>query len=319
MPQRFISLVISAAIVLGLGACGAKSTAGLLTVRGRVAVDGSKSMQPFNLKAETVFGNFTGDEDTSVETSGDSVALKRLCAGEIDIASVAREITAAESRACAKNGVDLQRVMIAHQAAVLVTNRSLAIPCLKDSQLNLLWQRGSKIDNYRQLGSGSPQAPVSLFGPTESSAAFQLFTSSITGQAGDSRGDYKKFIYPQGPAMIAAVAADRDALGYFDYAWVRDQLGQVGQVAVDAGDGCVAPTLAAIQDGSYPLSRPLYYYFDRAKSGQLSAVGTFVEITIANATLFANRYFLVPLTAEQIVTERVNWLKQTGRYKRSAG
>ena len=106
MPQRFISLIICSAIVLGLGACGAKSTAGLLTVRGRVAVDGSKSMQPFNLKAETVFGNFTGDEDTSVETSGDSVALKRLCAGEIDIASVAREITAAESRACAKNGVD---------------------------------------------------------------------------------------------------------------------------------------------------------------------------------------------------------------------
>ena len=76
MPQRFISLIICSAIVLGLGACGAKSTAGLLTVRGRVAVDGSKSMQPFNLKAETVFGNFTGDEDTSVETSGDSVALK---------------------------------------------------------------------------------------------------------------------------------------------------------------------------------------------------------------------------------------------------
>jgi len=319
VPQRFVLLIICAAIVLGLGACGAKSTAGLLTVRGRVAVDGSKSMQPFNLKAETVFGNFTGDEDTSVETSGDTVALERLCAGQIDIASVTREISAAESRACAKSGVDLQRVMIAHQAAVVLTNRSQAIRCLKDSQLKLIWQRGSKIDNYSQLGSGFPSAPLSLYGPTESSAVYELFTSSIMGQAGDSRGDYEKFTYPQGPEMIAKVAADDSALGYFDYAWVRDQLGQVSQVAVDAGAGCVAPTLAAIQDGSYELSRPLYYYFDRGKSGQLSAVGTFVEITIANATLFANRYFLVPLTAEQIVAERVKWLKQTGRYKRSPG
>ena len=134
-------------------------------------------MQPFNLKAETVFGNFTGDEDTSVETSGDSVALKRLCAGEIDIASVAREITAAESRACAKNGVDLQRVMIAHQAAVLVTNRSLAIPCLKDSQLNLLWQRGSKIDNYRQLGNGLPQAPGNPLERQEKVEYYELITN----------------------------------------------------------------------------------------------------------------------------------------------
>jgi len=326
VPQRFLGLAICAVLALSLGACGAKTTAGLQTVRGRVLVDGSKSMQPFNLKAEKVFGDFTGDDTTSVASSGDDVAFQRFCAREIDIASVTRQINATESRACAKNGIDFQRMMVAHQAAIVVANRSLGITCMKGAaananggQLGALWQRGSKINDYRQLGSGFPSAPVSLYGPTDSSAAYDLFTSSIVGQSGDSRSDYKIFTYPQGPAMIAAVAADDHALGYFDYAWVRDQLGQVDSVAVDAGDGCVAPTLDAIQDGSYEASRPLYYYFDRATSGPLTAVGTFVEVTIANAALYANRYFLVPLTAEQIVAERVRWLGQTGRDKQIAG
>ena len=319
MQRRFIGSVVCLALALSLGACGAKTTAGLQTVRGRVVIDGSKSMQPFNLKAQKVFGDFTGDDTTSVETSGDSVALKRFCARAVDIAAVTRPISASESRACAKSGIKYERVMIAHQAAVVVANRSLAIKCLKSSQLDSLWSRGSKVDNYSQLGAGLPSAPASLYGPTDTSAAFELFTSTVSGRAGDSRTDYRSFVYPQAPAFISAVAADSNALGYFDYAWVRDQLSQVSPVAVDDGNGCVAPTLTAIQNHTYQPSRPLYYYFDRATSGPLTAVGTFVEITIANAALFANRYFLVPLTAEQIVAERVRWRAETGRYKQITG
>jgi len=301
--------------VLTLGACGADSSANLQRVTGRVIVDGSQSMKPFNEKAVKAFHELTGDSMTSVLASGDSAALQRLCSGKVDIAAVTRPISSSERSACAKNGVDYQRLMVAHQAAVVVANRSLDATCLKSSQLDSLWKSGSKVDNYGQLGSGLSPAPVSLFGPTASSAAFELFTSTITGAAGDSRSDYKSFEAAQGPAFISDVVAEKDALGYFDYAWVRDQLAQVSTVAVDDGSGCVAPTLATIQDHSYQPSGPLYYYFDRATSGPATAVGTFVEVTMSNAAAFASNYWLVPLTASQIIDERVRWLRETDRLR----
>jgi phosphate transport system substrate-binding protein len=307
--------VICSALALALSACGADSSANLQRVTGRVAVDGSQSMKPFNEKAEQVFRELTGDSTTSVLSSGDSAALQRLCTGKVDIAAVTRPIGSSERRACSKSGVDYQSLIVAHQAAVVVANRSLGAGCLKSGQLNSLWRRGSKVDNYDQLGGGLAAAPVSLFGPAASSAAFELFTSTISGSAGDSRSDYKPYSYPQSAAFIAAVVADENALGYFDYAWVRDQLSLVSTVAVDDGSGCVAPKLSTIQDHSYQPSRPLYYYFDRANSGPATAVGTFVEVTMANAARFADSYFLVPLTAEQIIDERARWLRETGRYE----
>jgi phosphate transport system substrate-binding protein len=315
VQRRFIGLAICAALALALSACGADSSANLKRVTGRVAVDGSQSMKPFNEKAEEVFREVTGDSTTSVLASGDSAALQRLCTGKVDIAAVTRTMSSSERSACAKNGVNYQRLMVAHQAAVVVANKSLDATCLKSSQLDSLWESGSKVDNYGQLGGGLTAAPVSLFGPTASSAAFELFSSTITGKAGDSRSDYKRFDDAQGPAFISAVAADKNALGYFDYAWVRDQLAQVSTVAVDDGSSCVAPTLATIQNHSYQPSRPLYYYFDRASSGPATAVGTFVEVTMANASSFASSYYLVPLTAEQIIDERARWLRETGRYE----
>ena len=307
--------MICAALALALGACGADSAAKQQAVTGRVAVDGSRSMQPFNEKAEQVFRELTGDSTTSVLTSGDSAALQHLCARKVDIAAVTRPISSSERRSCAKSGVDYQSLIVAHQAAVVVANGSLNATCLKSSQLDSLWKSGSKVVNYDQLGGGLSAAPVSLFGPTASSAAFELFSSTITGTAGDSRSDYKSFDDAQGPAFISAVAADKNALGYFDYAWVRDQLSLVSTVAVDDGNGCVAPKLSTIQDHSYQPSRPLYYYFDRANSGPATAVGTFIEVTMANAARFADSYFLVPLTAEQIIDERTRWLRETDRYE----
>lgn len=317
MQRRFIGLAICAALVLALAlsACGADSSANLQRVTGRVIVDGSQSMKPFNEKAEQVFRELTGDSTTSVLASGDSAALKRLCSRAVDIAAVTRPISSSERSACAKNGVDYQRLMVAHQAAVVVANRSLGATCLKSSQLDSLWKSGSKVDNYGQLGSGLSPAPVSLFGPAARSAAFELFSSTITGSAGDSRSDYKSFEDAQGPAFISAVAAEKNALGYFDYAWVRDQLAQVSTVAVDDGSGCVAPTLARVRDHSYQPSGPLYYYFDRATSGPATAVGTFVEVTMANAAAFASNYSLVPLKASQIIDERVRWLRETDRLR----
>ena len=46
----------------------------------------------------------------------------------------------------------------------------------------------------------------------------------------------------------------------------------VGQHEVDGGDGCIAPTRDTIADTSYPLSRTLYIYVNKAKITENPAV-----------------------------------------------
>ena len=51
----------------------------------------------------------------------------------------------------------------------------------------------------------------------------------------------------------------------------KDKVTEI-QVAKDANGTCVAPTAETITDGSYPLSRPLYIYVNKAKAAANPAV-----------------------------------------------
>lgn len=328
MGKRLIGGVICGALLLAVGACGYPTKTRSKVVTGRVAVDGSSAMAAFNLRAKRSFMELTGDTNTPLTVSDNSAAFAKLCSGEIDVAAVSRPInTSSEAPLCRKNGITPDRILVAYEAAVVVSNKALAVGCLKTSQLKKLWRSGSQVSSYAQLGGELPATEVSLFGPTKSSPVFELFTSAINGQAGNSRSDYSPFLYRQANAFAAAVAADKAALGYFDYATLADrsernsdQLQRNSAVAVDGGDGCVSASPATIQNGSYsPLSRPLYYYFDLKQITSESAVSTFVEIVLANAAMFAKANLLVPVTPDQITQERVQWLKAIARYKRSAG
>ena len=327
MLKRLISGLTCGALVLSIGACGYPTIPRSRVATGRVAVEGSAALAAFNLRAKRTFREQTGDTDTPLTLGSNSSAIEKFCNGEVDIAAVSREINPkTEAPLCSKNGITPHRLLVAHEAAVVIANRALAIDCLTTSQLRQLWRKGSAVTNYDQLGSGLPAAKVSLFGPTTSSGVFDLFTTAINGQSGNSRSDYRSFLYQQAPAFAAAIAADEGALGYFDYGAAADQLTSNSVVGVDGGDGCIKPSLASIQNGSYsPLSLPLYYYFDLSKTASDtqkisdSAISTFIEVTLANAGMFARANFMVPANPDQITRERVRWLRAVKLYNQSSG
>ena len=79
-------------------------------------------------------------------------------------------------------------------------------------------------------------------------------------------------------------------------------------LAIDAGDGCVAPTPETIGDGSYPFSRSLYIYVNTAKATENPAVASFVDLYLSEDGLakVADAGY-VDLPAERIQTSRDAW------------
>jgi phosphate transport system substrate-binding protein len=55
----------------------------------------------------------------------------------------------------------------------------------------------------------------------------------------------------------------------------------VKEIEVDGGDGCVAPSADAIADGSYPLSRPLFIYVNKAEAEDNAAVAAYVDFYLS--------------------------------------
>ena len=64
----------------------------------------------------------------------------------------------------------------------------------------------------------------------------------------------------------------------------KDKVTEI-QVAKEANGTCVAPTVDTISDGSYPLSRSLYIYVNKAKAAANPAVVAFVDYYLAEGTI----------------------------------
>ena len=52
-------------------------------------------------------------------------------------------------------------------------------------------------------------------------------------------------------------------------------------IAIDNGDGCVAPTAETIADGSYPFSRTLYVYVSKTSLADNPAVKSYVDLYLS--------------------------------------
>lgn len=82
--------------------------------------------------------------------------------------------------------------------------------------------------------------------------------------------------------IIEGVSGTEGGFGWVGFAFADLNRESVRLFEIDAGEGCVAPTATTIADGSYPLSRPLYIYVNKAKAQENPAVAAFVDFYLSD-------------------------------------
>ena len=312
MQKRLLIAVAAGALAVGVTACGSSSSSGTGTTSGSVAVDGSSTVFPFAQASAEGFQGENPDAKVTVGESGTGGGLEKFCAGEIDIADASRPIDPAdEAPVCKKNKVEYAQIEVANDGISIVTNPALKITCLTTDQLNQLWKKGSTVSDYNQLGGGTPAGKVSLYGPGTDSGTFDFFTETINGEKGNTRTDYQPS--EDDNVLVQGVEGDTTALGYFGYSYYESNADKLNLVGVDGGSGCVKPSVATIQDGSYkPLSRTLYMYVNTASLADKPQVKSFIDYVVANAQASAKTAQVVPLTAAQLTTAKSELSKAEG-------
>ena len=270
---------------------------------GTVRADGSSTVAPLvSLAAERFRAEEPGVKVT-VGISGTGGGFERFCRGETDLANASRPIKDEEIAACKKKGIDYLELQVANDGlSVVANNGNDWAKCLTVEQLKKIWQPGSKIKNWKDVDPSFPSQNVSLFGAGTDSGTFDYFTDAIVGEEGASRSDYTAT--EDDNVTVRGVAGEKGALGYFGLSYYESNKGKLKAVEIDGGDGCVAPSVETVQDGTYePLSRPLFTYVKKSSLENLE-VDAFLQFLLDNQETLARGALFVPLTSDQLEKSR---------------
>ncbi len=274
-------------------------------LKGTVRIDGSSTVFPIT---EAVAEEFRGVQPrvrVTVGISGTGGGFKKFTIGETDINDASRPIKSTEAKKASENGVDYIELPVAYDGlSVLVNPENHFVDHFTTEELKKIWQPGSTVEKWSDVRPGWPDEKISLYGPGVDSGTFDYFTKAIVGKEQSCRPDFTAS--EDDNVLVQGIAGDRNALGFFGFAYYAENRSLLKLVPVDAGDGPVAPSKETINDGSYrPLSRPIFIYVSRA-AAMRPEVRAFVRFYMENAALLAAEvgYVALPETVYELASER---------------
>jgi phosphate transport system substrate-binding protein len=308
--------ITSIALVLGLlallagcgGGRGGDEDAGATTaaagtgggdLSGRIEADGSSTVGPFTTAAAERFQKQEPGVQITVGVSGTGGGFERFCRGETDLSNASRPIKDEEEQICSGAGIEHVEFQVANDALTVVVNKDNDwVDCLTLEQLAKIWGPDSKAKRWSDIDPAFPDEELSLYGPGTDSGTFDYFTAEINGEEGASRSDYAAS--EDDNTIVTGVSGDKGGLGYFGFSYFEENQDKLRAVDIDGGGGCVAPSVATAQDGSYkPLSRPLYIYVKKEALGR-PEVEAFLRYVLAHETEISGAAQFVPLTDAQL-------------------
>ena len=203
----------------------------MVTLSGTIEIDGSSTVFPVSEAVAEEFGKLHRDVRVNVGVSGTGGGFKRFTAGETDISDASRPIKDREAAAAKENGVEYIELKVGTDGlSVTVSPENGFVDCLTVAELKRIWEPGSKITRWNQVRPEFPDRPMRLYGADTDSGTFDYFTEEIVGEAQASRADYTASADDN--VLVQGISGDRNALGYFGYAYYAENPDKLKVVAV---------------------------------------------------------------------------------------
>lgn len=204
--------------------------------------------------------------EISLEKGGSVVGIESLISGKTDIANASRLMTRAELSRAKQMNVNPVSVIIALDAVAIITHPETGIDSLSVEQITDLYS--GKIKNWKELGGEN--LPVVLLSRDEHSGTYLYFLHRLGLDA------YPPGVITQpGNAAIAElVSKTKGAVGYVTASTLMDSNGKprndvwAVNVYVEGAAACSPYETQAVQNGDYPITRPLYQYMNGIPEGK---------------------------------------------------
>ncbi len=290
-------------------ALGGPAADDLKALKGTVRVDGSSTVFPIMEAVAEEFAKIAPHIKVPVGVSGTGGGFKRFCAGETQISNASRPISPSEVALAAEHKVEFIELPIAYDALSIVVNpkndwmKQVTIEHLR----SIFSSGGAK--RWSEIDPTWPDRPMRVFSPGTDSGTFDYFKEAVIGKDGSMRADLS--VSEDDNVLVLGVQGDKDAIGFFGLAYFEENKGKLRAVPVVGPEGApVMPENSTVNDGTYPLSRPLFLYAN-AKSAATPETAAFVDFTLAKVAGFVDEVGYVALPANLLEAAHATWKART--------
>jgi phosphate transport system substrate-binding protein len=229
---------------------------------GVVSIDGSPLLNALLKELNAPFSPRFVSITLLNQLFGNASAYRKLCENRADLVFTTRPLNENEADICQRNNVQTLQMPLGHDADVIVVNlENTFARCLSLANVERLFSARYTAKTWAEIAQGFPEQELIVIAPRSGNVqADALLTRAARDQlAPQFRTDIAENAQNNDPRFRAT--AVQNALGgvtFMRYSEFMRSGARVQAVQIDAGNGCVSPTLANIQNGSYPLARPLF-------------------------------------------------------------
>ena len=304
--MSYAKISASALVLAALGATSAMA-------RDNVQVAGSSTVLPYSTIVAEAFGENFDFATPVIESGGTGGGIKRFCEGvgpnTVDIANASRPIREKELADCVANGVtDIMEVRIGHDGIVFASDingpefaftpehwfKALAAQVVVDGKLV-----ANPNKPWKDVDPALPEQAILAFVPGTKHGTREVFDEKMIGPGCKSSGAEELFKVANGDAKachalrtdgvsvdidgdytetLARVAANRNGIGIFGLAFYENNTDKL-RVAPISG---ITPSVETISTGTYPVSRPLFFYVKKAHFGTIPGLKDFVGFFVSD-------------------------------------
>jgi phosphate transport system substrate-binding protein len=276
MRVRGIATAVATVLVLGGAASaqvqldpGLPAYKPVSGVSGNLSSVGSDTLNNLMTFWAELFARYYPNARVQIEGKGSSTAPPALISGTAQLGPMSREMKGSEIDQFEKKyGYKPTPLRTSVDALAVFVNKDNPIKCLSLSQVDAVFsksrRRGAKADvtTWGQLGLTGEWAarPISLYGRNSASGTYGFFKEHSL-----KNGDFKDSVkeQPGSASVVQGVTVDRFAMGYSGIGYATAGVRPVPLTEKEGGK-CVEATADNSYSGSYPLSRFLYVYINRA-------------------------------------------------------
>jgi phosphate transport system substrate-binding protein len=303
--------------------------------RNYISIVGSSTVYPFATTVAEHFGQSTKFKTPKIESTGSGGGFKLFCGGigtsHPDITNASRAIKQSEIDMCKENGVtDIIEVKIGYDGIVIANSKKAKRFDLTRKELFLALAKevpskdGKFIPNpnktWKDINPAFPDVKIEVIGPPPTSGTRDAFVELVMDEGAKEFPEIKAIkdkklhkaisqtIREDGVfieagendnLIIQKLEANPDALGIFGFSYLDQNTDKIQGSLVDG----VQPTFENIADGSYPVSRPLFFYVKKAHINSIPGMKEYINEFTSDKAWGENGYLsekgLIPMPKDE--------------------
>jgi phosphate binding protein len=280
-------------------------------VEGDVVTAGSSTVFPLSERMAELFQQEGFAGNVTVDSIGSGAGFERFCvAGETDIANASRGIKDGEVESCAAIGREPIEFRVGTDAlAVVMSAENDFVTSLSKEQLGKIFT--GEFTAWNQVDPAFPTEAIEVYSPGADSGTFDYFIEAVAAKVlpkvddkDDLKGAEEKLLGLEGAqfseddnVLVQGVEGSPYAIGYFGFAYFTENQGALKAINVEG----VAPNQEDVDNGTYPLARPLFIYSDAKIIAEKPQVAAFIYFYLSNVNdnIVDVGYFPAPADAFQ--------------------